>query len=77
MAQSDKQIIAEIHTVIRQIYSDPLDRENLTVRHVRDLVEPKLGLEKGFLTQDQWKEKSKKIIKEYAVYLQAYMYFNC
>ena len=67
MAPSEKQIIAEIHTVIEQIYADPANRDNLTVRLVRDNVEPKLGLEKGFLTQAQWKEKSKKIIKEYAV----------
>jgi hypothetical protein len=67
MAPSEKAIIAELHSTIEQIYADPKDRENLTVRHVRDLVEPKLALEKGFLTQPQWKEKSKKIIKEYAV----------
>jgi hypothetical protein len=67
MAPSEKQIIAEIHTVIERIYADPSSRENLTVRVVRETVEPKLGLEKGFLTQAEWKEKSKKIIKEYAV----------
>lgn len=67
MAPSEKQIIAELHASIEKIYADPASRESLTVRVVRDLVEPKLGLEKGFLTQAEWKEKSKKIIKEYAV----------
>ncbi|KAE9369380.1 hypothetical protein N431DRAFT_413262 [Stipitochalara longipes BDJ] len=66
MAPSERQIIATIHTVIEQIYSVPENRDNLTVRAVRDAVEPKLGLTKGFLTQAEWKEKSKKIIKEYA-----------
>ena len=67
MASSEKQIIAEIHSVIEQIYADPSSRDNLTVRVVRETAEPRLGLEKGFLTQADWKEKSKKIIKEYAV----------
>jgi hypothetical protein len=67
MAPSEKQIIAEIHTVIERIFADPSSRDYLTVRVVRETVEPKLGLEKGFLTQAEWKEKSKKIIKEYAV----------
>jgi hypothetical protein len=67
MAPSEKQIISKIQAVIEEIYADPSSRDNLTVRFVRDCVEPKLGLEKGFLTQAEWKEKSKKIIKEYAV----------
>ena len=56
-----------MHTVIEEIYSVPENRENLTVRAVRDAVEPRLGLAKGFFTQAEWKEKSKKLIKEYAV----------
>jgi hypothetical protein len=67
MAPSEIQIIAAIHTTIEEIYSVPENENNLTVRIVRDTVESKLGLEKGFFTQAEWKDKSKKLIKEYAV----------
>jgi hypothetical protein len=67
MAPPEKEIIAAIHNAIELIYADPASRDNLTVRVVREAVEPKLGLERGFLTREEWKEKSKKIIKEYAV----------
>jgi hypothetical protein len=67
MALSEEKIIAEIRNVIELIFEDPSSREQLTVRGVRDTVEPKLGLEKGFLTRQEWKEKSKILIKDYAV----------
>jgi hypothetical protein len=67
MSLSEEKIIAEIRNVIELIFEDPSSREQLTVRGVRDTVEPKLGLEKGFLTRPEWKEKSKILIKDYAV----------
>jgi hypothetical protein len=67
MALSEEKIIAEIRNVIELIFEDLSSREQLTVRGVRDTVEPKLGLEKGFLTRQEWKEKSKILIKDYAV----------
>jgi hypothetical protein len=67
MAPSEEQIIAGIRNVIELIFEDPSSREKLTVRGVRDTAEPKLGLEKGFLTRPEWKEKSKILIKDYAV----------
>jgi hypothetical protein len=67
MAPSEKVIFAEIKSIIDDIYSRPEDRPSLTVKNVRNQVEQKLGLEEGFFVQDAWKEKSKNLIKSYAV----------
>ncbi len=67
MAPSEKFIISTIKTKIEEIFGGP-DREKLlTVRYVRDVVEEDLGLVKGFLSEEDWKTKSKALIKEYAV----------
>jgi len=67
MAPSDTAIIAEIKNAIATVYADPETRDLLTVRRIRETVEPKLGLDVGFLSSEKWKDKSKKIIKDYAV----------
>jgi hypothetical protein len=67
MAPSEKVIFAEIKSTIDDIYSRPEDRPSLTVKNVRNQVEQKLGLEEGFFVQNSWKEKSKNLIKSYAV----------
>jgi hypothetical protein len=67
MAPSEKVIFAEIKSTIDDIYSRPEDRPSLTVKNVRNQVEQKLGLVEGFFVQDAWKEKSKNLIKSYAV----------
>jgi hypothetical protein len=67
MAPSEKAIFAEIKSTIDDIYSRPEDRPSLTVKNVRTQVEQKLGLQEGFFVQDAWKEKSKNLIKSYAV----------
>jgi hypothetical protein len=67
MAPSEKVIVAEIKSTIEDIYSRPEDRPSLTVKNVRTQAEQKLGLEEGFFVQDMWKERSKKLIKSYAV----------
>jgi len=67
MAPSERHLIAKIHQVIERIYNDPAERENLTVRRVRNVVEGELHLDPGFFSQEQWKERSKEMIKEYAV----------
>ena len=67
MAPSEKTVVAEIKSTIEQIYSRPEDRESLTVKNVRGIVERKLGLEEGFFLQDAWKDKTKNLIKSYAV----------
>jgi len=65
MAPSEKAIIAELHGTVQAMYAE--DPETLTVRNVRNKVEGDLGLEAGFLSSATWKEKSKGIIKDYAV----------
>jgi hypothetical protein len=67
MAPSEKVIFAEIKSIIDDIYSRPEDRPSLTVKNVRNQVEQKLALDEGFFVQDAWKEKSKNLIKSYAV----------
>ena len=65
MAPSEKAIIDGIYAAIKAIHS--ADPETLTVRNVRNKTEADLGLEAGILSNESWKDKSKKIIKDYAV----------
>ena len=67
MAPSEKEIIAGMHAAVKTLFA--VDPETLTVRNVRNKAEADLGLEAGFLTNKQWKDKSKEIIKGYAVCL--------
>ncbi|KAL5323206.1 hypothetical protein ACEPPN_007739 [Leptodophora sp. 'Broadleaf-Isolate-01'] len=64
MAPSEKEIVDGIYAVIKTLHST--DPETLTVRNVRNKVEADLGLDTGFLSNESWKDKSKKIIKDYA-----------
>ncbi|CZT08325.1 hypothetical protein WAI453_007305 [Rhynchosporium graminicola] len=64
MAPSEKAIVAGIYAAIKELHST--NPETLTVRNVRNKAEADLGTESGFLSNESWKEKSKKIIKDYA-----------
>ncbi|KAG4430529.1 hypothetical protein IFR05_013982 [Cadophora sp. M221] len=64
MAPSEKDIVDGIYAVIKTLHST--DPETLTVRNVRNTVEADLGLDTGLLSNESWKGKSKKIIKDYA-----------
>ncbi|KAK0114596.1 hypothetical protein ONS95_014082 [Cadophora gregata] len=64
MAHSEKAIIDGIYAAIKSLHS--ADPETLTVRNVRNKAEADLGIEAGLLSNESWKDKSKKIIKDYA-----------
>ncbi|KAL2072454.1 hypothetical protein VTL71DRAFT_11797 [Oculimacula yallundae] len=64
MALSEKEIVDGIHAAIKELHlTDP---ETLTVRNVRNKAEADMAIESGLLSSEAWKEKSKKIIKDYA-----------
>jgi hypothetical protein len=67
MAPSEKTLIAEIKSEIKSVYDNPAERDSLTVRYIRNRLEARLGLEDGFFQQGAWKDKSKTLIKDYAV----------
>lgn len=67
MPPSEKKLIAELKTEIKNVYDDPEERPLLTVRYIRDKVTNRLGLADGFFVQGTWKDKSKKLIQSYAV----------
>jgi hypothetical protein len=58
---SSKQLAAELADMARDIY---IGEEELTVNLVRQRVEQKLGLDEGFFQEDNWKRKSRQIIKQ-------------
>jgi hypothetical protein len=66
MAPSEKKIIAELRAATLAVFSSP-DKDKLSVRLVRDKTTSNLGLDEGFFLEREWKEKSKKLIKAYAV----------
>jgi len=66
MAPSERVLIDKLKATALEIFNGP-EREDLSVKRVRDKLEAQLGLEKGFFTQPEWKDKSKRIVKEYAV----------
>ena len=66
MAPSEITIANALRGAVEEVFNSA-ERENLTVRLIRDKVEADLELEKGLLVGDQWKEKTKRIIKDYAV----------
>lgn len=66
MPPSEKKLIAELKTEIKNVYDDPEERPLLTVRYIRDKVTNRLGLADGFFVQGTWKDKSKKLIQSYA-----------
>lgn len=67
MTPSEKKLIAELKTEIKRVYDESEERPLLTVRYIRDKVTNRLGLADGFFVQDEWKDKSKKLIQSYAV----------
>jgi len=69
MAPSVKAIVAKLRATVEETYSDDQknDESKLTVKYVRTKVESELGLEEGFFVTEEWKEKSKTLIKEHAV----------
>jgi len=66
MAPPEKKIIAELRATTLAVFNSP-DKDKLSVRLVRDKTTSKLGLDEGFFLEGDWKEKSKKLIKAYAV----------
>lgn len=65
MAPSEKAIVAGMYAAVNALYA--VDPDTLTVRNVRNKVEADMGLETGLLSNEAWKDKSKGIIKGYAV----------
>lgn len=65
MAPSEREIVDGIYAAIKNLHSS--DPDTLTVRNVRNKAEADLRLETGLLSNESWKDKSKKIIKDYAV----------
>lgn len=66
MAFSESVLIEKLKATALAIYNSD-DRDQLSVKRVRDRLEEQLGLEKGFFVQPEWKDKSKTIVKDYAV----------
>jgi hypothetical protein len=61
MAPTDKAIAKALAAAVREIYNSP-KRDELTVNYARQVAEENLGLESGFLKEEEWKAKSKQII---------------
>ncbi|TVY15481.1 hypothetical protein LARI1_G003884 [Lachnellula arida] len=68
MAPSERVLIDKLKATALAIFNSA-ERDQLSVKRVRDRLEAQLGLEKGFFVQPTWKEKSKTIVKEYATQL--------
>jgi len=66
MAPSERVLVDKLKATALAIFNSS-ERDQLSVKRVRDKLEAQLGLEKGFFVQPTWKEKSKAIVKEYAV----------
>jgi hypothetical protein len=66
MAPSVKALEAKLRKVVEEVFHSE-EKDLLSVRLVRDKVTDALGLEQGFFTSEEWKEKSKTLIKELAV----------
>lgn len=63
---SEKELAAELAKTVREIYASG-EHEGLTVNLVRSRTEEKLGLSAGFFKSDEWKIKSKELIKDTVV----------
>lgn len=63
---NDRKLETALRDTVRSIY-DSAERDSLTVNLVRKRVEQQFNLKDGFFVKDKWKERSKVIIKEYAV----------
>jgi hypothetical protein len=69
MAPSSTVLEAKLRKAVEEVYADEETRETLTVRLIRDKVENELDLDKGFFVTPEWKDKSKVLIKSWAVSL--------
>lgn len=67
MAPSTTVLEAKLRSAVEEVYADEETRETLTVRLIRDKVEDELDLQKGFFVTPEWKDKSKELIKTWAV----------
>jgi len=65
MVPSNVALESKLRRAVEEVYADNLD--SLTVRFIRDKVESELDLDAGYFTTPAWKDKSKTIIKEWAV----------
>jgi hypothetical protein len=65
MAPSNDEIRQALLDATYQVYQ--ATPEETTVNKVRKQTEENLGIDDGFLTGDEWKKKSKDIIKERVV----------
>lgn len=65
MAPSTKAIEAALRSAVERQYAE--DADILTVKYIRSKVESELELGDGFLVTEEWKDKSKVLIKEWAV----------
>jgi hypothetical protein len=66
MAPSADRLEDALRSAVEEVYRSQ-DQNNLTVRFVRDKVENELELDPGFFVRPEWKDKSKNLIKSWAV----------
>lgn len=62
MAPSPQDITTALQSHTEVVFKGP-ERDALSVNYIRKRVENELGLDAGFLVSENWKEKSKNIIK--------------
>lgn len=67
MAPADSLLEAKLRSAVEEVHADEQLRDGLTVRMIRDKVEDELNLGAGFFLTPEWKDKSKVIIKDWAV----------
>ncbi len=65
MAPSPKELEEALIAGTHRVFT--ADPDTTTVNKVRHHVEEKLGLGEGFFASDDWKQRSKALIKEYVV----------
>lgn len=70
-------IEAKLRSAVEEVYSNEETRDSLTVRLIRDKVEKELDLASGFLVEPEWKERSKTLIKSWAVSCAQSMIHDC
>jgi hypothetical protein len=66
MSPNTTTIERRLRAVTKEIYNSGKE-DNLTVRFIRDRVQNDLKLLEGFFLSEEWKTKSKSLIKEYVV----------
>jgi hypothetical protein len=66
MSLSTDRLEGALRSAVEEVYRSE-NQNNLTVRFVRDKVEHELGLDQGFFVKPEWKDRSKNLIKSWAV----------